>query len=115
MENAGVVNIQMRENPLEVEEGSESDDEGKKKKAKDKTKKNKQGDQLEKNNVNKDVEDAKNIAANEKPVPEEAKAKDDKKFKCTTCKDAAFETNLEFKAHFKTDWHNFNLKRKMEV
>jgi len=48
-------------------------------------------------------------------VMEIAKSKEtDKKFKCTSCKDAAFDTNAEFRTHFKTDWHNFNLKRKID-
>jgi len=39
---------------------------------------------------------------------------EDKKFKCNSCKDAAFDSNTEFRNHFKSEWHNFNLKRKME-
>jgi len=35
--------------------------------------------------------------------------------RCLACKAAAFENNTEFRTHFKTEWHNFNLKRKIEV
>lgn len=45
------------------------------------------------------------------PIPEN----NEKKFKCTTCKDACFETNALFKTHFKSEWHNFNVKRKVDV
>lgn len=38
---------------------------------------------------------------------------EEKKFKCLTCKDAAYDSNQEFRNHFKTEWHNYNLKKKM--
>jgi len=75
--------------------------------------------QAEKKNENEENDDIKaaikQSKESEKQNTEEKKTGEEKKFKCTTCKDAFFDTNLEFKAHFKTDWHNFNLKRKMEV
>jgi hypothetical protein len=52
----------------------------------------------------------------EQPKEKEiAVAKEEKKFKCSSCKDASFDTNQEFRTHFKTDWHNFNNKRKIDV
>jgi len=38
---------------------------------------------------------------------------EEKKFKCLTCKDAGYDSNQEFRNHFKTEWHNYNLKKKM--
>ena len=35
--------------------------------------------------------------------------------KCLGCKGVTFENNNTFRQHFKTEWHNFNLKRKIEV
>jgi ribosome maturation protein SDO1 len=35
-----------------------------------------------------------------------------KAFKCSMCPDASFDTNAEFRLHYKSDWHNFNLKLK---
>lgn len=34
--------------------------------------------------------------------------------KCTSC-NAYFETSADFKAHYKTEWHKFNTKRKTDV
>jgi len=48
-------------------------------------------------------------------VKQPSDATNEKKFKCSSCKFASFDTNQEFRTHFKTDWHNFNLKRKIEV
>ena len=38
-----------------------------------------------------------------------------KKFNCRMCPGANYDTRDEFKAHFKSDWHVFNLKRKNKV
>ena len=35
--------------------------------------------------------------------------------KCLFCKTANFENNTIFRSHFKSEWHNFNLRRKIEV
>lgn len=35
--------------------------------------------------------------------------------KCLSCKGALFEDNSSFRNHFKSEWHNFNLKRKIDV
>ena len=32
--------------------------------------------------------------------------------KCTTCKDSSFYSNEDFRSHFKSELHLFNLKRK---
>lgn len=44
---------------------------------------------------------------------EEQKNKGSKK--CSSCKDAYFETNDEYRLHFKTEWHLSNLKRKQKT
>ncbi|KAL4506761.1 hypothetical protein ABPG72_001182 [Tetrahymena utriculariae] len=48
--------------------------------------------------------------ANSNAKTEETAHKGSKK--CTSCKEAYFETNEEYRAHFKSDWHVFNVKRK---
>lgn len=66
----------------------------------------------------KEVKGAKEEIAVSKEQPKEKEivaTKEEKKFKCSSCKDASFDTNQEFRTHFKTDWHNFNLKRKIDV
>jgi len=124
LENAGVANLQIREKPLE-EEKSDSEDEGhNNKKGAKKGKKGKKDQASKKKHNDSDDEGAKkkeekiSLAKEEpaEPVMEIAKSKEaEKKFKCSSCKDASFDTNAEFRTHFKTDWHNFNNKRKIEV
>lgn len=123
LENAGVANLQIREKPLE-EEKSDSEDEGhNNKKGAKKGKKGKKDQASKKKHNDSDDEGAKkkeekiSLAKEEpaEPVMEIAKSKEaEKKFKCSSCKDASFDTNAEFRTHFKTDWHNFNNKRKIE-
>ena len=36
-----------------------------------------------------------------------------KKYKCTTCKHAIYDNSADFKNHYRSDWHNFNLKLKV--
>ena len=66
--------------------------------------------------TNPDIKQAMNQDSTEqKNLPKEKeKGADEKKFKCIGCKDASFETSQEFRNHYKTEWHNFNLKRKMQ-
>jgi len=120
LENAGIANLQVREKPLE-EEKSDGEDEAQNKKGGKKGKKvpkkdqaaNKHRDDSDDERLKKKEENI--IKENAEPVMEIAKSKEnEKKFKCTSCKDASFDTNAEFRTHFKTDWHNFNLKRKIE-
>lgn len=35
-----------------------------------------------------------------------------KKIKCTKCKDAEFNDNIELKSHYKSNWHLFNIQQK---
>jgi hypothetical protein len=39
----------------------------------------------------------------------------EKKFSCTSCKNAYFETKEEHKAHYKTEWHIDNTVKKVNV
>ena len=36
-----------------------------------------------------------------------------KKIICTKCKDSEFSDNSELKAHYKTQWHEYNMKQLM--
>lgn len=36
-----------------------------------------------------------------------------KSFKCTTCPEAVFEDLTDHRTHFKSDWHKYNIKRKI--
>ena len=51
----------------------------------------------------------------EKVVLQERKEAGKFVLKCLSCKHALFANNGEFRTHFKSEWHNFNLKRKIEV
>lgn len=51
----------------------------------------------------------------EKEVLQERKEAGKPGLKCLSCKHAVFANNGEFRTHFKSEWHNFNLKRKIEV
>jgi hypothetical protein len=89
-----------------------------KKKNKPKDKEKKKEEKTEEKKVEEAPAPVQEKKEEEKPVEittEKKFEEEDKKFKCTSCKDAAFETNVLFKAHFKTDWHNFNNKRKVDV
>ncbi len=33
-----------------------------------------------------------------------------KKIICTKCKDSSYENNDELRKHYKSNWHNFNVK-----
>lgn len=156
LENAGTVNLQIRENK-KVESDSEGEDDNKKgyydlikvsicwpnDAASGKKGKNKKKGKKEQKNKKKGEEDD-----DEKPVPE-SKKKDGKKkeeagkaeekkpqeeaklpaeekkaevskgegkaFKCTTCAEAFFDSKDDFRNHYKSEWHQFNLKQKSEV
>ena len=36
-------------------------------------------------------------------------------FKCTSCAQAFFESKDDFRNHYKSEWHQFNLRQKAEV
>jgi hypothetical protein len=41
---------------------------------------------------------------------DESKAKAKKAINCTKCKNSNFETQDDLRKHYKSDWHNFNVK-----
>jgi hypothetical protein len=41
---------------------------------------------------------------------EDGKVKPKKLIKCTKCKESGFETQDALRKHYKSDWHNFNVK-----
>jgi len=43
----------------------------------------------------------------------QVKKESTKAFKCTTCPGAEFEDLSEHRSHFKSDWHRYNIKRKL--
>jgi len=130
IEKAGTVNLQLREGVKleEYKEEEDSDDASAiatKSNRKGTTSKKGKGKHKEevKEEIKKEIptEDTKNLVIKEenadvKIAVENVKEKvsEEKKFKCGSCTDAVFNSNQEFRSHFKTEWHNFNLKRKME-
>lgn len=38
-----------------------------------------------------------------------------KQLKCGSCLDTVFQTSADFREHFKSAWHRYNLARKMNV
>lgn len=132
LENAGVVHLQLRDKPLDQASDDEEDDKkhggnskkagkkgGKKKNGKKGGNKNDEDDdnsQSDDEDNKKEGEKAEHSEADKKP--EETKmvdplASNPNAKKCTSC-NAYFETNADFKAHYKTEWHKFNTKRKTE-
>lgn len=69
----------------------------------------------------KEVKEKKVIEEKKEEIPLKPEVETEKKdsgkpgLKCLSCNGVVFENNALFRTHFKTPWHNFNLKRKIEV
>ena len=132
------VNIQLRDQKLDPyisSSDSETENPAKEdqkycepaKKKKSKKKKAKKDDQ---NFVSSNLKNQESASLESKREEEETKTENDsianklkeelksemesKKYKCTTCI-IGFEDNNDFKKHWKSEWHVFNIKRKSEV
>ncbi|EGR34870.1 ribosome maturation protein SBDS, putative [Ichthyophthirius multifiliis] len=128
IENVQTVNLELRQNTEEEKKIDEKEDQSSEsehnehKLKKKKKKKNPQIDlkaqqekekefknlqqKLEELNIVKDQQQIEaNIIHNEQKDIKGSK-------KCTFCKDAYFYTNEEYRQHFKTEWHLYNLKSK---
>lgn len=135
IETAGTVNLEIKPDYKEGDEflslSSDSENEHEHEKepiqksgnAK-KGKKAKRKEILKKKEIEEQMNSSKQAAQKSK-LPEEkeeektnynfeTKDPDKKEFKCTSCKSAHFENNIDYRTHFKTKWHVFNLKRKCE-
>jgi ribosome maturation protein SDO1 len=127
VEHAEVATLKLREKPLSEETKEENEPEGNTDK---KNKKNKKGSAKPKKKEDSSEDDKKHKIQESSKEPEDKKVSktnevkegknvtdekvSEKKFKCTSCKNAFFDNNAEFRTHFKTDWHNFNLRRKID-
>ncbi|CAD8167319.1 unnamed protein product [Paramecium octaurelia] len=117
IDNIAQVELEQRLEKLQISDSEESDEEQNQKSKQKGPKKNKQQkkqqlqqqQQMKKQVEEEEQNQIKQIQQQQK----KANAKDDlgKQFKCTQCL-ISFDTNQEFRQHYKTDWHLHNTKLK---
>ncbi|CAD8069851.1 unnamed protein product [Paramecium primaurelia] len=117
IDNLTQVELEQRLEKLQISDSSESEDELNQKQKQKGPKKNKQQKKQQiqqQQQIKKQFqEDEQNQIKQIQQQQQKDNAKDDlsKQFKCTQCL-ISFDTNQEFRQHYKTDWHLHNIKLK---